>query len=240
MAEQSENRRDVRRRDREQQIIAAARALFREKRFEGTNISDIAAWAGTATGTVYLYAEDKTHLLHMVLSEFVEELITDLESKLSTRTDPIDRVRFVIEKHLETLLAEPELCALFVREVHTCGRGGAQLIHTLKHRYSSVLTKVLDEAMTAGAIRTDIPLGVARSVIFGGLEQLTLKTWTGRAPIDIQSATDGLMRILMPAGSAPPQALAVDLVLKRLEAVADRLEKRERPADGKPVKGTLK
>lgn len=213
------------RRDREQDILAAARALFREKSFDSTNIAEIAARAGTATGTVYLYAEDKTDLLHKVLIGFVEQLTEELERQLTLIHDPLERVRYVIGRHLETLLAEPELCALFVREVHASGRTGSRLMQSLKQHYSAVLTRVLDEAMGAGVLRGDIPLGVARSVVFGGLEQLTLKTWTGKAPIDVASGTDGLMRLLKapePQPSALPAAMAA--VLGRLEAVADRLE----------------
>ncbi len=223
-----------RRQDREPQILAAARKLFRERSFDGTNISDIAAKAGTATGTVYLYAEDKTHLLHQVLAAFVEDLTQELEEGLTHLHDPLERVRYVVGKHLETLLAEPELCALFVREVHMGGRSGSRLMQSLKQRYSSVLTKVLDEAMSAGSIRADIPLGVARSVVFGGLEQLTLKTWTGRAPVDLRSGTEGLMRVLLPhsAANEPAAPQTIDVALKRLEAIADRME-RSLPDDKK-------
>mgnify|MGYP001170045299 CR=1 FL=1 len=189
------------RRDREREIVRAARELFREKSFDATSIAEVAARAGAATGTVYLYAQDKTDLLHRVLVDFVTGLTDEIEGQLAFLRDPLERVRFVVGRHLATLLAEPELCALFVREVHAGGRAGSQIVQKLKHRYSSILTSVLDEAMTAGVLRSDIPLGVARAVVFGGLEQLTLKTWTGKAPIDVSSGTDGLMRLLEPSRS---------------------------------------
>lgn len=219
------------RRDRERDIIAAARTLFREKSFEQTSIAEVAARAGMATGTVYLYAQDKADLLHKVLIEFVTELTEELELQLTFLRNPVERVRFVIGRHLATLLAEPELCALFVREVHAGGREGSLIVQKLKQRYSAILTSVLDEAMTAGMLRDDIPLGVARAVVFGGLEQLTLKTWTGKAPVDVVSGTDGLMRLLA-APEAGPQDLAASVrsAVDRLEDIAGKLE-HGRPAD---------
>lgn len=212
-------------REREREIIAAARALFREKSFEATSMAEVAARAGTATGTVYLYARDKNDLLLRVLTEFVTELTEDLEAQLAHLRDPRERVRFVIGRHLATLLAEPELCALFVREVHVGGRTGAPDVQRLKQRYSAVLTSVLDEAMGAGVLRNDIPLAVARSVVFGGLEQLTLKTWTGRMPVDAAAGTDGLLRLLEPPAPAQPAlAEALQAALDRVERLAGRME----------------
>ncbi len=218
------------RRDRERAIVAAARALFREKSFDATGIAEVAARAGMATGTVYLYAEDKADLLHKVLIDFVTELTEELERQLGFIRDPIERVRFVIGRHLATLLAEPELCALFVREVHAGAREGSQIVQSLKQRYSAILTSVLDEAMSAGVLRNDVPLGVARAVVFGGLEQLTLKTWTGKAPIDVASGTDGLMRLLEAPRAEAQQALiaSVTAAVARIEGVADRMEQERR------------
>jgi len=225
----SDTPRSSAKKDRERDIVAAARALFREKSYDATSIAEVAARAGMATGTVYLYAEDKADLLHKVLIDFVTELTNELETHLGFLRDPLERVRFVVGRHLATMLAEPELCALFVREVHVGGREGPHIVQKLKQRYSAVLTAVLDEAMTAGVLRRDVPLGVARAVIFGALEQLTLKTWTGKAPIDVASGTDGLMRLLE-IPKAEPQGLidSVRSAVDRLEGIADTIGQERR------------
>ncbi len=218
----------AKRRDREQDILSAARDLFRERSFDGTNIADIAARAGTAIGTVYLCARDKSDLLHKVLADFVEQLTQEIERDLSAIADPLARVRYVVSKHLRTLLSEPELCALFVREVHAAGREGSPMVQSLKQRYAAVLSRVLDEAMTAGVLRDDVPLAVARSVVFGGLEHMTLKTWTGRVPLEVEAATDGLLRMLVRPPEMQRETLpnAMEEAIKRLEAVTAQLARK--------------
>ena len=208
--------------ERESALLAAARSVFVEVGFDASAISEIARRAGVAAGTVYLYFDDKRTLLHYVLADFVEDLTGDIEAGLADLEDrrPEARLRFVIARHLDALIAEPELCALFVREVHAPDGGVDGQIRRLKQRYASVLSHVLEEGMASGALRNDIPLALAQAIVFGGLEQLTLRTWTGRPVID--GAVDGILRLLVkPAPSASDASLAA--VLQKLDRISEKL-----------------
>lgn len=182
--------------DRKQNILRAAWELFREKEFDNVSMSEIAERAGTATGTVYLFAGDKTDLLHKVLTLFVTELVENIEKELSFIDGDLIRVRFVVQKHLATLISEPELCTNFIREIHAGGHNPSPEIIAIKRLYSGTLTMVLEEAMQNGFIRSDISLNMIRSILFGGLEQLSLRTWVGQDTIDQKARVDDLMRIL--------------------------------------------
>ncbi len=236
---------------RERAVLAAARQVFVEKGYKDSSISEIARRAGVASGTVYLYFENKENLLHHVLAVFVRDLTELVEQDLKVINGHVERLRCVIARHLQTLTAEPELCALFIREAHMPERQGAGLIQTVKHRYAAVLSHVLEEGMAAGALRNDISPAIARCIVIGGLEHLTLKTWSGRLPFDVGMAIDGLMRLLV------RQEIEVDAAgrvlgpaLERLEHIADRLtaatssgqpEKRDgkQAASGMPGKTTV-
>ncbi|HEX9792306.1 MAG TPA: TetR/AcrR family transcriptional regulator [Kiloniellales bacterium] len=61
--------------DREQRILAAATALFREIGYERTKIESIAAHAEVSTGTVYNYYENKGDLLVAIVSMEVNEVL---------------------------------------------------------------------------------------------------------------------------------------------------------------------
>jgi AcrR family transcriptional regulator len=60
-----ERRKDERRR----RIIAAARAVFRERGFDDATTAEIAKRAAVGTGTLFRYATDKHELLLMVLND---------------------------------------------------------------------------------------------------------------------------------------------------------------------------
>src|SRR5213593_948885 len=59
--------------ERRKDVLDAALRLFASKGFADTTVSDIAAEAGMATGTVYLYFPSKEHVLQGLHDRFGEE-----------------------------------------------------------------------------------------------------------------------------------------------------------------------
>jgi TetR/AcrR family transcriptional regulator, fatty acid metabolism regulator protein len=206
---------------RERALLAAARSVFVEQGFDASAISEIARRAGVATGTVYLYFHNKRTLLLHVLADFVTTLTSDIEAHLRELDDHAARLRYVIARHLQALIAEPELSALFVREVHAPDERDGGLIRNVKQRYASVLSRVLEEGMVGGALRTDIPSALAQAIVFGGLEQLTLRTWTGRPVTD--GVVDSLTRLLTKPEHAAAGDASLIAVLQKIDRLSEKL-----------------
>jgi AcrR family transcriptional regulator len=64
---------------RRQDILTAALELFAERGFDATTVQHIAAAAGVAAGTVYLYFPSKEHVLHTMHEEFHAAMTAHLE-----------------------------------------------------------------------------------------------------------------------------------------------------------------
>jgi hypothetical protein len=58
-----------RKRQRPDEILAAARAVARRKGYAAVRMEDIARAAGITKGTIYLYFENKYELLHIIKAE---------------------------------------------------------------------------------------------------------------------------------------------------------------------------
>jgi AcrR family transcriptional regulator len=67
------------RRNRPEQILAAACRVIQERGFAGTRISDIAREAGTSTGTIHYWFEVKDEVLTAALKWATEQLLARLE-----------------------------------------------------------------------------------------------------------------------------------------------------------------
>lgn len=67
-------------RDRVAALMANAAALFVEKGFEATTMTEIAARAGAAIGTLYLFFPTKEALAQAILAEHAEDLSTRLDA----------------------------------------------------------------------------------------------------------------------------------------------------------------
>lgn len=71
--------------DKQQKILEAADALFREKGFEATTTREVSERAGIAAGTLFLYVKDKVELLLWVYSQKIRATLTDIEKKFGAK-----------------------------------------------------------------------------------------------------------------------------------------------------------
>lgn len=77
---------------KKQQILAAATEQFIRFGYRKTNIAEIAAQAGVAKGTVYLYFKSKPELLVHAIATEKKQYIGRLKSILSPKKSPMDRL----------------------------------------------------------------------------------------------------------------------------------------------------
>jgi Bacterial regulatory proteins, tetR family len=65
-------RRRVHNRDREEDILIAARAVFEERGFDAASVAEIARRSHVAEGTIYLYSATKREVLQEVVESWYE------------------------------------------------------------------------------------------------------------------------------------------------------------------------
>jgi AcrR family transcriptional regulator len=97
---QSEKIREERRR----QLLEAALAVFAERGYHATRVSDIAARAGVSQGTVYWYFNSKGDLYQAAFMHYLD-VMTEPLSKLAARQDlsPQARLMAIAEASLNML-----------------------------------------------------------------------------------------------------------------------------------------
>ena len=84
---------DTVRPDKRERITEAAIAVFAEKGYRSSRVSDVAQAAGVADGTIYLYFKNKEDLLLSIFEEKMEMLLSMLNSKLADIECPLNKIR---------------------------------------------------------------------------------------------------------------------------------------------------
>ena len=106
----------VRRRERQQQILAATRALFDARGVRDAQIDDIARAVGINRAIVYRHFASKDELFGLTLVDYLTELDAGLASAAETHAgaDPEPRLRALAEIFVDFCLAYPAFtdCAL--------------------------------------------------------------------------------------------------------------------------------
>jgi TetR/AcrR family fatty acid metabolism transcriptional regulator len=190
-------------RDRYDTILAAASRAFAEKGYETTSITEIARAAEVSDGLIYKYFSNKRDLLERVLEDFYERVIGDLDAKVAGGKSFSEQLYILISVHLSTFVAERNLCRLFISEVRTASDYRGSAIQHLNRRYTSILIKMVDDAVTSGEIPRDVDPRVVRDMLFGAIEHSAWRHTIAKRPLDVagmaRSITDIFLNGLCPA-----------------------------------------
>jgi TetR/AcrR family transcriptional regulator, fatty acid metabolism regulator protein len=189
-------------RDRYETILAAASRAFAEKGYETTSITEIARAADVSDGLIYKYFSNKRDLLERVLEDFYERVIGDLGAKVAGGKSFSEQLYILISVHLSTFVAERNLCRLFISEVRTASDYRGSAIQQLNRRYTSILIKMVDDAVTSGEIPRDVDPRVVRDMLFGAIEHSAWRHTIAKRPLDVagmaRSITDIFLNGLCP------------------------------------------
>ena len=83
---------------RTREILAAARNLLEQSGVDRLTMDGIAAAAGVAKGTLYLYFPSKEELIQELLSQVGDNIITNLQSIIKTPLESFDWLRGISRK----------------------------------------------------------------------------------------------------------------------------------------------
>jgi TetR/AcrR family transcriptional regulator, fatty acid metabolism regulator protein len=189
----------LRMQDRYDAIVDAAKSAFTDKGFEGTSIADIARIARISDGLVYRYFRSKRELLYEVLWQFYKRILLDLEIQVFKHDAFSARLETLIRRHLAVFVSDTDLCRLFISEVRTASDYQGSPIQELNRLYTSVLIRIVKDAMKTGEVRSDVSPKLVRDVIFGAIEHLAWRHVNGKSQLRVtQTARD--LTIMLTSG----------------------------------------
>jgi AcrR family transcriptional regulator len=185
-------------------VLTTARQVFAEFGYEKSTTLEIAQRLGISEATVFTYFGSKRELCMQVISDWYDEISQELEQEVPLIHGTRARLRFIVYKHLNTLIRDGKgLCALVLSEGRSPDTGFANLLADLQRRYTAPLMSVLSDAQTAGEIRSDMPLRLMRNMAYGSMEHILWECiTTGRTP-DLEATAQQVAEMLWSA-FAPP------------------------------------
>jgi AcrR family transcriptional regulator len=202
-------RSDEERRAKLEAILAAALDVFVEKGFADARLEDVAARAGVAKGTIYLYVASKEALFEALIHSGIAAPIEAIEEKVLALDLPAEatlRMLFTFLRQdvlgtrrreiVRLILSEagrfPEIAAVYHREVVSRGM--------------RLLRRIAERAIERGEFRSDELVRFPQLAIAPGIVALL---WTNLFqhldPLDIEGMFEAHLALLMRAlsGDAP-------------------------------------
>jgi AcrR family transcriptional regulator len=171
----SDDLKEVIRDFRRDQVIAVARRLFGQRGTTEVSMDEIAAEAGVARSTVYVYFANRDELLRACLKGMHNQLLEDIADSWTEQTEPRRRLELLLEGLLLRIDDDPAFFRLALMTQGTGIQGGEAVGNELALISLNVARLMQDlyvDGVEAGLFRSldpDQAVGLIGQQIYGAM-----------------------------------------------------------------------
>lgn len=188
--------------DKRERILEAAIAVFAEKGFAQTKVSEIARVAGVADGTIYLYFDNKDDLLIKAYEASMDRILESLHKVLNETNGTGEKIERFIQHHLETVGNDKQLAKVITVELRTSPKFMVEYKNTKFNEYLRMLSDMIATGQSENVLRRDIDPALAARALFGMLDELSLMFVLG-GRLDLRTTARLLFETFMNGTSVP-------------------------------------
>jgi len=164
--------------NKEKDILEAAVKVFSRQGYHKAKISKIAEVAGVATGSVYVYFENKEDVLLIIFDRLWEKLYNEFKS-LSERPNltPLELIDSMIDLVFDTFTENPALADIFVNEQNHLQRSNKVKFTNYYEKFVDLGEEIIAHGIQNKYINNGIDVRIFRYYILGALRNL-LHSWS--------------------------------------------------------------
>ena len=178
--------------NRREDILQAAREVFKQNGYAKAHVADIAQRAGVAKGTVYLYFESKQAMLDALCDRY-QDIIADALLISLQNPDPHAAIRDAVHAGLAVATNERDLLKLLDLRLGLTADGNV----IENPRGQKILRRFFREKVSSGDMKDYNP--VIASELTGGFVQWISKLCLLWRDLDISRYEDTAVRMLQEA-----------------------------------------
>jgi TetR/AcrR family fatty acid metabolism transcriptional regulator len=164
---------------RRRAILESAVRVFAENGFFAARIRDIAAGAGVAEGTIYLYFDGKDDLLLTAFRDKVAEFCASVRDLLSSSLPFQERLSRFVAHQFESIEADPPLATVLLLESRQSSKFYGGAVRDVLRAYAQAIDELLASGQHSGELRPDADVPLARRMLIGALEEIELEWLLG-------------------------------------------------------------
>jgi TetR/AcrR family fatty acid metabolism transcriptional regulator len=183
--------------DKYQRILDAAVAVFAERGFFVSRISDIADRADVADGTVYLYFKNKDEILATAINTAFDGFMRTARAELEKLETPSERLRRLAFLHLQALGANRNMAVVFQMELRQSTRFLSEFSHEHLIEYFNLARQAICDGKASGEFRSDLPEKIAANCFFGAIDEMVTSWVLSEKDYPLTNVTDPLLDILL-------------------------------------------
>jgi AcrR family transcriptional regulator len=154
--------------DKLESILRTAAMIFADKGYHQASIRDIARSTGVSLSGLYYYFESKEELLFLIQDHAFGKLVDNLDEMLRGVTDPLRKLRLLIENHLRFFVNNMAEMKVLSHEADTLSGEYLERVNARKWKLTETAMGILRELRPDGVL----DLRVATFSLFGMMNWL--------------------------------------------------------------------
>lgn len=154
---------------RQEEIIAQAAKLFREKGYIATSIRDISESLEMTSAALYYHFKNKEEILLAIMHLALTNLIEGVEAAVSEQEDVWEKLRAAIRTHMRGSLDYQDFAYVLLKDLRHLSPEWRDEVIAKRDAYDRYWDRLLLEAREKGVIAEGIDLEMFRLLAFGAI-----------------------------------------------------------------------
>ncbi|RIK83824.1 MAG: TetR/AcrR family transcriptional regulator [Hyphomicrobiales bacterium] len=185
--------------------------LIAQHGYEAVSLRMLAKEIGIQAGSLYNYISNKQQFLFDLLASIIRDLVEEMTQELQGLTDPSERLRVFIRRHIDFHTRRKEEVFIGNMELRSLTPENSKVIRQMRDEYEEILRTIIKDGLQAGQFHCSDPAVVKLAII----TMLTaIASWyrpEGRRKIDTLTAEyTTLIFLMLRAEGAEANSLAAE------------------------------
>src|SRR5262245_20675283 len=198
MTELELGRRERKKEETRQRIVAAAIELFQRNGYEATTVDEISERADVAKGTFFNYYPRKEAILDDVHEQQIAAVEVAVNRALSNGGSWGEMMREVSRRTCEIYARDPDVSRVSILNILKNPPGSSPDAERTHQRVQGVVRRFIERGIAMGALRADIDVE-RTTYVMRGVFFFALLVWLGssEAPYDLGDEVIARMNVLL-------------------------------------------
>src|SRR4051794_2858930 len=176
-------------------VLKTAAAIFAEKGYHSTSIRDIARATKMSLSGLYYYFNSKEELLFLIQDYCFSTVIDDCRRLLAGVSDPVHRLKLLIENHLNYFVQNMNEMKVLSHEANAISGDLFKKVNNKKRQYVDLAMKLLGEIARVYRIN-DIDIRVATFSLFSMMNWI-YNWYSPRKDVDVAGLSQTITRLFL-------------------------------------------
>ncbi len=177
-------------------ILRTAARIFAEKGYHLTSMRDISRATKVSLAGLYYYCKSKEELLYLIQDNCFGHVRERLEERLKETTEPVARLRLVIDNHLSFFAANMAEMKVLSHEADSLAGEMHAHVAGKKQQYTKLVRRILAEVLAQQPTRRKIDLTVATYALFGMMNWI-YNWYDPRGKLSVRDLVDNITHLFL-------------------------------------------